>query len=554
VSLAARRAPSSRSARTDVPRLAKKTATVKKKCHWTFRKIKVKGHTRKRKVKLCTSVKAPERVPAKRPVVVDARRAPAPVRKLATIAAALPTNTLVAPSTPPLPANEPVPVFTNPLTERHVERLLWRAGFGPAPRQTARLASQNLGAVVLGLTRPSGAASLNGPEPHADDGQPLAPADAWGHDHLSWLDRMIRSDQQFVERMALIWHDWFATSNAAVSSQRMMLDQAQMFRENALGSFDDLFTAVTSDPAMLIFLNGIANVKWNQNENYAREMMELFSLGAGRGAYTEADVREMARALTGFRNDWSAELGAYNFRYDPAFHDTGNKRIFGQTGNFSWADAVRLCVTHPLHASFFCIKLWSYFVPTSPDDATLASLQSVYVSSGRQIRPVVEAILMHPDFYEGPEMVIPPVVFTAGLLRATGRGIDTTAWSWLADFSGQRLFYPPNVAGWDDTRWLDTSTLRGRWLTAHYALQKQAINPWATPGYDPTEDAATAVTAAMAFLGNPTVSEETQRVIAAFADSSVSLAASTWNRGPHRAMRQNALRMLIATSPDAQVS
>ena len=156
---------------------------------------------------------------------------------------------------------------------------------------------------------------------------------------------MIRSDQQLVERMTFIFHDWFANSNNQVNSQQLMLDQNNLFRSMAFGSFHDLFLAVTTNPAMLLFLNGTSNNKWDPNENYAREMMELFSLGADRGAYTEDDVREMARALTGWRNDWSAELGNYNFRFDPAYHDTGQKTVFGQTGNWNYEDAVRLCVS-----------------------------------------------------------------------------------------------------------------------------------------------------------------------------------------------------------------
>jgi uncharacterized protein (DUF1800 family) len=522
----------------------KKKAPVKKTCKWVVKKVKVKGHTRKKKVKVCTPVKPKAAV--KRPA--------ATISKPAAIGQKPPAPEVTASATPPLPDDGPVPAFTTPLGESHMERLLWRTGFGPARGQAAQLAGQDMSTAVHSLTRPSGGANLDGPEPHDDEGRPLAPADAWGHDHLSWLDRMIRSDQPLVERMALIWHDWFATSNDGVGSQQLMLDQIQLFREKGLGSFDHLFTSVSSDPAMLLWLSGNSNHKGRPNENYARELMELFTLGADRGAYTETDVREMARALTGFRNDWSSELGNYNFRYDATRHDNTSKTVFGQTGNFAWTDAVRLCVTHPLHASFFCTKLWSYFIPTAPDDATLAALQGAYLSSGRQIRPVVEAILQHPDFYDGPDMVIPPVVYTAGLLRSVGRGIDTGAWAWLAAYTGQRLFYPPNVAGWDDTRWLDTSTLRGRWLTAHYALQKLAVNPWGTPGYDALEDAATAVTRAMAAIGNPAVSAETQKVIADFAASSVSLSAPTWNRGPHRAMRQNALRMLIVTAPDLQVS
>ena len=169
---------------------------------------------------------------------------------------------------------------------------MWRAGFGPTPGQAEALAGQPLEAVVQSLTRPSGGATLHGPAPTDDEGNALAPADAWGHDHCWWLDRMVRSDQPLIERMTFIWHDWFANSNEKVNDQQRMLDQNELFRENALGNFHDLFTAVTTDPAMLVFLDGIYNDKWDPNENYAREMMELFSLGADRGAYTENDVRE----------------------------------------------------------------------------------------------------------------------------------------------------------------------------------------------------------------------------------------------------------------------
>jgi uncharacterized protein (DUF1800 family) len=151
---------------------------------------------------------------------------------------------------------------------------------------------------------------------------------------------VIRSDQQLVERMTFIWHDWFANANDKVNSQQLMLDQNSLFREMALGSFRDLFLAVTTNPAMLVFLDGIYNSADEPNENYAREMMELFSLGADRGAYSETDVREMARALTGWRADWSSELALHNFRLDPSRHDTEAKTVFGQTGNWDYTDAV----------------------------------------------------------------------------------------------------------------------------------------------------------------------------------------------------------------------
>ena len=193
----------------------------------------------------------------------------------------------IIPASPPPPTNTPAPALSAPITLAQAQRLLWRAGFGPTPGQAEALVGQPIEQAVFALTRPTGAAVLHGPEPTDDEGNALAPADAWGQDHCWWLDRMIRSDQQLVERMTFIWHDWFANSNEKVNDQQRMLDQNNLFREHALGSFHDLFLAVTTNPAMLVFLDGIYNDKYEPNENYAREMMELFSLGADRGAYTE---------------------------------------------------------------------------------------------------------------------------------------------------------------------------------------------------------------------------------------------------------------------------
>jgi uncharacterized protein (DUF1800 family) len=481
---------------------------------------------------------------------------PRPVERVSGLPGA-PAPAPIAQS-PPAPSSSPPPSLGAPITLAQARRLLWRAGFGPTPGQAEALAGQPIEKVVQSLTRPAGAPGLHGPAPTDDQGNALAPADAWGQDHCWWLDRMVRSDQQLVERMTFIWHDWFANSNEKINNQQRMLDQNQLFRQHALGSFHDLFAAVTVDPAMLIFLDGIYNDAGEPNENYAREMMELFSLGADRGAYTETDVREMARALTGWRADWTESAGLQNFRFDASRHDSADKTVFGQTGPWGWEDAVRLCVSHPLHASFFIGKLWSYFVPAPPSQATLASLQGLYTGSGFSIRAVVEAILQHPDFLDGPELLTPPVVYNAGLLRAIGRPIDTTAWAWLCAGAGQQLFYPPNVAGWDFTRWLDTSTAKARWEIASYVTANSYANPWPAegqPDYSETEEPAAALTSAMSYWGGPLLSGESAQCIAAFAQSCLQgLSLAGWQLSPYRAMRQNALRMLIATCPDMQVS
>src|SRR3954452_6364532 len=215
------------------------------------------------------------------------------------------------------------PVYDGPFGQAEAERLLWRAGFGPRPDEAYTYSKLGLRGAVHRLTNP-GAEKLTGPWPHDDRGRHLAPFDAWGHDHLWWLDRMVRTRRPLVERMTLVWHDWFATSNAGVGSQKLMLAQNRLLRRSALGRFDHLLVAITANPAMLLWLSGTDNRKGAPNENYGRELMELFTLGEGNG-YTESDVREQARALTGWTSTWTRNNGQVNFRFDPARHDPAAK-------------------------------------------------------------------------------------------------------------------------------------------------------------------------------------------------------------------------------------
>jgi uncharacterized protein (DUF1800 family) len=427
-------------------------------------------------------------------------------------------------------------------------RLLTRAGFGPRPGEAAALVAIGLTGAVHSLTRPRGKAKLHGPAPHDDKGRPLRPAVIPGHDHLWWLDRMIRTDQPLVERMALVLHDWFATSQGGVSEPRQMIDQSNLFRERCFGSFLDLFTAVAADPAMLQWLSNDKNVKSYPNENFAREMMELFSLGADRGAYTETDIREQARSLTGWTFEETANRGAYGFHVEPRRHDTGRKTVFGKTGDWNWEDAVRLCVENPYHPSFFVTKLWSYFVGSAPAPATRDRLTRTYLSTHYGIRPVLEEILLSPDFYEGPPMVKPPVVHLASMLRAVGRYVDTTAWIELCEEAGQLLFWPPNVSGWDDTRWLDTARMRARWNIVDELIAGIAYAPGAP--YSETETAEEAVGRALTAWGGPEVRPDHQAELLDFAQRTEGLIGASGEPGPYRGLRQNALLQLIGVSPD----
>jgi uncharacterized protein (DUF1800 family) len=541
---------------TPKPKPKVKKKAVKKKV--VCKRTRIKGTKRYKRV--CKPVKKKKKkVVKKKPVtttpVVKAPVSGAPVPNPSPAAPPVTTPPDPGPGPPPPdppPADDPL-VYKGPFGVREAQRLLWRAGFGPKPGEAEALAQMGLQAAVRSLTRPSGAATLVG-EPVA---LPLptiyAPLDAWGHDHLWWLDRMVRSNQPLVERMTLIFHDWLATTNADIGNAQLMRTQNELLRSHALGTFTDLVRDITVDPAMLVFLSGISNRRNAINENYGRELMELFTLGADRGAYTESDVRELARALSGWTADWTDD-GFANFRFVASRADIGSKALwagtsYARTGAFDYTDVTGLVLENPWHRSFFVLKLWSYFVPSPPNAATQAALEQIYVSSSRSIAAVVEAILMHPDLYLGAPLVKPPAVYNAGLLRATGQTIATDAWVWLGDMAGQQLFYPPNVSGWNDRAWLDTSSLYGRWYLAN-----QVLTPFErTAAHDngSTETGAQALAAAIAFAGSPALSPGTLAVLQAFADQPAPVGET--NAAGYRALRQNALRILVATSPDFEV-
>ena len=443
-----------------------------------------------------------------------------------------------------------VPVYHGNFSEREASRLLWRAGFGPKPGEAKKLAKTGLSKAVNSLLDPP-KAKLIGPAPRDHDGN-FAPYDLYGHDVMWWLDKMVRSNQPLVERMALNWHDWFATGD--VGSLRMSIGQANMLRKRAFEGFDKLIEHVTTNPAMLIWLSGIYNTKWDPNENYGRELMELFMLGVSDESgypYSEDDVREQARALTGWRANWEEDVGYENFRFDRKYHDKGTKTIFGQTGEFDWQDSCRLCLEHEAHAPYLVGKLWSYFIPVPPDPATQADLESMY-RSNYKIKPLLKAILKHPVFYEGPSMVKPPIVYIAGMLRARKSGIREDVWSWISDMAGQRPFRPPNVAGWDEERWLDTSSYRGRWFAVTYITRKDEIGN--LDEYPANETAVEAVDKALEYWGDPVIDSATRDGLMEFGEAVEAVIENDWQKRTYRGLRQNALRVMVAMSPEMQTS
>ena len=316
---------------------------------------------------------------------------------------------------------------------------------------------------------------------------------------------MIRSDQQLVERMALVFHDWFATSLEAIHLQEWILEQTNLFRRHGLGSFKDLIAGITLDRAMIYWLSSHENLKGRVNENYARELMELFTLGANRGAYTEQDVREAARALSGFKATWADG-------YPSHFTFTSGRARRRRQVALRQDRALRLDRRMPdgRRASdapaLLCDKALELLHPDAAVGRRTHALEELYVTSGYEIRPVLEAILCSPDLYTGARMVKPPVVYNAGMLRARGRYVTTRGWYWYSSMAGQRLYWPPDVSGWNDKRWLDTNTHARAMEHARQVFLGQTIGDLAQHSYDAAETPCAVVQRALEFWGNPTMS------------------------------------------------
>ena len=450
------------------------------------------------------------------------------------------------PPRPTLDPGRPVPT-RGPFGDAQAVRLLNRAGFGPVPGQAEQLASLGLVGAVQSLTRPSGAAVLTARLRVDDDGNPLAPADAWGHDHLWWLDRMVRTNQPLVERMALVLHDWFATSNADVSKQQQMIDQSNLFRGRCFGSFLDLFKAVTIDPAMLQWLNGNENHKGAPNENYAREMMELFSLeptAAPTARTTSANRRgadRVAQRLVGRARRPQLPLR-------PKRHDTAAKTVFGQTGNWGWEDACRLCVEHPLHPSFFVEKLWSYFVADPPSSASAMSWSPPTATragdpAGARGDPDQPRALRGPADGQTAGRAAGGRCCGRSAARSTRRPGPGSATRPDSCSSGR----PTSPAGTTSAG----STRRGcgpAGTSSTYAIDKVAVDPW-------DETTARPRPPRKRWRGRPPPGARPRCATSTAPSCSSSPAAARTDHrqlaeGPYRAMRQNGLLQLIGVGPD----
>ncbi len=291
-----------------------------------------------------------------------------------------------------------------------------------------------------------------------------------------WVTRMIQSPRPFEEKMTLFWHGHFATSYRSIEDSYHMYQQNRLLRGLALGNFGDLLRAIIRDPAMLRYLNNNQNRKQSPNENLAREIMELFSLGEGN--YTERDIKEGARALTGYTYEDDA------FNYNKNQHDENTKYILGQQGNLDGDGFVNAILRSAHCAPFICAKLYKFFVADIPTDtraldgaqrSVVKSLSTTMQQARYELRPVVRKLLLSRHFYDPSVMgnkIKSPVELIVGAVRSLNTPVrNMVVLTNAIDTMGQSLFMPPSVKGWDGGRaWINTSTLFTRQNTLVYML------------------------------------------------------------------------------------
>ena len=276
-----------------------------------------------------------------------------------------------------------------------------------------------------------------------------------------WLREMVATPSPLTERMTLFWHNHFVSAQPKVRYSQLMYRQNVLLRQHALGRFDQLLHAVAKDPAMLIYLDSATNRRGSPNENFAREVMELFTLGEGK--YSEEDIKQAARAFTG----WSIDLDSGNYVFRRGLHDAGEKTVFGKTGNFDGDAVLDVILAQPAVAEFIVGKLWREFVSPQPDEVRVKRIAAQFRASGWNIAHPVRALLLQPEVIarnEDNALVKSPADLVVGFVRQSeGELRQPVAAAVALAGMGQNLFSPPNVRGWPGgDAWINTNTLLAR--------------------------------------------------------------------------------------------
>ena len=272
-----------------------------------------------------------------------------------------------------------------------------------------------------------------------------------------WFTQMITTEDPFEEKMVLFWHNHFTSSLRKVRQAALLYKQNALFRKHALGNFAELLHAIIEDPAMLIYLDNHTNKKSHPNENLARELLELFTMGEGN--YKETDIQALAKALTGYSRDKDL-----HFHFKKNIHDNGNKEIFNKIGDFNAHDMINIILEQPATAKFIVRKLWVEFIGAVPDPLQVDKLAKLFVEQNYELKPLLQALFMSEAFMNPSSygtMIKSPVELTVGTLRSLEyHDFDTKIVLQFCRRLGQDLFDPPNVKGWDGgEQWINTNTL-----------------------------------------------------------------------------------------------
>lgn len=300
-----------------------------------------------------------------------------------------------------------------------------------------------------------------------------------------WVDRMVRAPRPLEEKMTLFWHGHFATSEEKLRDYRKIQLQLDTLRRGATGNFGDLLVAVAKDPAMLVFLDAAQNVKGAPNENFGREVMELFTMGVGN--YTEDDIREAARAFTGWGND------DLTFIVDAAKHDGGKKSFLGREGNFTGENILAIILEQPQTAIYIASKIYRFFVRDDLSPAFAERLGALLRDNGYEIAPFLRTLFLSEDFYSEPS-VATHIKSPTELIVSTYRKLGLKELPGIPDphtvskTLGQVLLYPPTVAGWSQGRaWITPGLLFERANFAREVMFPNIIE-FTDPNHNPGEE------------------------------------------------------------------
>lgn len=348
------------------------------------------------------------------------------------------------------------PEFQTFPTEREkIAHLMRRAGFGFTEAELDQFEKRGLDRTITEL--------VNYPpnDPKVDEMLAKMNLDLTKIGNLQtwWVSRMIVTERPLLEKMTLFWHGLLATSIRRVNNPSYMLQQNQFFRNNALGDFRDILIGISKDPAMLIWLDSNSNRRGRPNENYARELMELFSMGIGN--YTEADVKEAARAFTGWHLSRQGQ-----FVFNSNLHDYGAKTFLGEKGNFDGTDIIDIIVKNRANARFIAKRLFSFFAYENPEAEVIDKFANIYSKNNRSIKTVVEAILRSDEFYSSKAILTTirgPVDLVVSGRRLVGGTVSPNIMLASMRRMGQELFAPPDVSGWHTgMAWISTARLLER--------------------------------------------------------------------------------------------